>query len=138
MSKSWVTTAWTFATSVLAVGALAVSFGGWMIRSASILERVLAGVAGLALLAADTRLDAFGLTLMLIARSQVRGGETRVFEAAGPSGLRFTMTEPGSALLLDDHRVIHETTPLQPDGGAGYRDTLVLTYRREGFLYPAA
>lgn len=78
------------------------------------------------------------VAVILIARSQVRGGETRVFEAAGPSGLRFTMTEPGSALLLDDHRVIHETTPLQPDGGAGYRDTLVLTYRREGFLDPAA
>ena len=66
MSKSWVTTAWTFGTSVLAVAALAVSFGGWMIKSASTLERILAGIAGLALLAADTRLDAFGLTLMLI------------------------------------------------------------------------
>jgi len=66
MSKSWVTTVWTFATSVLAVAALAVSFGGWMIRSASILERVLAGVAGLALLVADTRMDAIGLSLMVV------------------------------------------------------------------------
>lgn len=76
------------------------------------------------------------VAVILIDRVQVRGGETRVFDAAGPSGLRFTMTAPGSALLLDDHRVIHETTPLQPDGEAGYRDTLVLTYRHAGFLDP--
>jgi hypothetical protein len=67
----------------------------------------------------------------------VRGGETRVFEAEGPAGLRFTMVEPGTALLLDDARMIHETTPLQPDREAGHRDTLVITWRRDGFLDPA-
>lgn len=77
------------------------------------------------------------VAVILIHRAQVRGGETRVFEADGPAGLRFTMTAPGSALLLDDHRVVHETTPLQPDGAAGHRDTLVLTYRHAGFLDPA-
>jgi hypothetical protein len=46
------------------------------------------------------------------------------------------MTEPGTTLLLDDARMIHETTPLQPDGSAGHRDTLVITWRREGFLDP--
>ena len=29
-------------------------------------------------------------------------------------------------LLLDDARVIHETTPIQPDGEPGVRDTLVI------------
>jgi hypothetical protein len=43
------------------------------------------------------------------------------------------MTEPWTALLLDDERVIHETTPIQPDGVEGVRDTLVLTYRLNGF-----
>jgi hypothetical protein len=37
-----------------------------------------------------------------------------VFEANGPNGQRFTLTEPWSLLLLDDARVIHETTPIQP------------------------
>ena len=32
--------------------------------------------------------------------------------AAGPQGMRFTLTQPWSALLLDDERVIHETTPI--------------------------
>ena len=76
------------------------------------------------------------VAVLLIERARVRGGETRVFEADGRAGLRFTMAAPGSALLLDDARVIHETTPLQPDGEPGYRDTLVLTYRRAGFLDP--
>ena len=43
------------------------------------------------------------------------------------------------ALLLDDARVIHETTPIFPDhavGEKGYRDTLVLTYRAQGFQAP--
>jgi hypothetical protein len=48
------------------------------------------------------------------------------------------MTAPWSALLLDDARVIHETTPIQPAGAHGWRDTLVLTYRRGGFQAPSA
>jgi hypothetical protein len=76
------------------------------------------------------------VALMLIRRRNVRGGETRVFDANGPSGVRFTMEEPWSLLLMDDARVIHETTPIQPDGEGGVRDTLVLTYRANGFQAP--
>ncbi len=77
------------------------------------------------------------VAVVLIDRRSVRGGETRVFEADGAAGLRFTMATAGSALLLDDARMIHETTPLQPDGEAGHRDTLVITWRADGFLDPA-
>lgn len=76
------------------------------------------------------------VAVILVARHHVRGGETRVFEADGPHGVRFTLSQPWSVLLLDDHRVIHESTPIQPDGPAAHRDTLVLTYRRDGFLEP--
>lgn len=76
------------------------------------------------------------VVVVLMARVEVRGGETRVFEATGPSGLRFTMQAPGTALLLDDARVIHETTPIQPAQQRGHRDTLVLTFCRDGFLDP--
>jgi hypothetical protein len=86
----------------------------------------------------------------------VRGGETRVFETQGNRGVRFTMEQPWSMLLMDDARVIHETTPIQSeqqgagaaagtagaagvsDAAAGVRDTLVLTYRARGFQEPAA
>jgi hypothetical protein len=76
------------------------------------------------------------VAVILVARRDVIGGETRVFEADGPNGVRFTMQEPGSMLLMDDARVIHETTPLQADGPDGARDTLVLTYRAAGFQAP--
>ena len=76
------------------------------------------------------------VAVVLVARHHVRGGETRVFDSGGASGVRFTMHEPWSMLLMDDARVIHETTPIQPHGQAGTRDTLVITYRAGGFQDP--
>lgn len=76
------------------------------------------------------------VAVFLVGRHEIKGGESRVFEAQGPLGQRFTMTEPWTLLLLDDERVIHETTPIQPDGGAGHRDTLVVTLRAGGFQGP--
>jgi hypothetical protein len=73
------------------------------------------------------------VAVILIGREQIKGGETRIFEADGPNGKRFTMTEPWTLLLLDDATVIHESTPIQPLGAHGYRDTLVLTWRAGGF-----
>lgn len=73
------------------------------------------------------------VAVMLVDRAGVKGGETRVFDADGPRGLRFTLTEPWTLLLLDDARVIHESTPVQPDGPDGHRDTLVVTLRAGAF-----
>jgi hypothetical protein len=73
------------------------------------------------------------VAVLLVGRHHIRGGETRVFDASGPAGKRFTMTEPWTMLLLDDAKVIHESTPIQPDGAPGHRDTLVLTWRAGGF-----
>jgi len=78
------------------------------------------------------------VAVVLVGRQNVKGGETRVFDADGPQGMRFTLTEPGSALLLDDARVIHESTPIQPVNSeqSAFRDTLVVTLRRGGFQGP--
>lgn len=79
------------------------------------------------------------VVVMMVERQGVKGGETRVFDANGPQGVRFLMAQPLTALLLDDARVIHETTPILPADGAaqgGFRDTLVLTYRSAGFQAP--
>ena len=73
------------------------------------------------------------VAVLLVGRSGISGGETRVFDATGPDGQRFTLTEPWTLMLLDDERVIHESTPIQPLGDYGYRDTLVLTYRAGNF-----
>jgi hypothetical protein len=76
------------------------------------------------------------VAVLLVGREGVKGGETRVFEAHGSQGLRFTMNEPWTVLFLDDERVIHESTPIQPLAPGGHRDTLVLTFRANGFQGP--
>lgn len=78
------------------------------------------------------------VAVVFVGRRNVKGGETRVFDARGPQGVRFTLHEPFSVLLLDDDRVIHESTPIQPQqaGLASWRDTLVLTFRQGGFQGP--
>lgn len=75
------------------------------------------------------------VAVFLVGRRGIKGGETRVFEAAGPTGLRFTLTQPWSLMLLDDARMIHESTPIQPlhAGEVGVRDTLVVTCRAHAF-----
>jgi hypothetical protein len=78
------------------------------------------------------------VAVVLVSRDGIKGGETRVFDANGPAGLRFTMTQPWTCLLLDDARVIHETTPIQPlaDAADSHRDTWVLTARAGSFQGP--
>lgn len=83
------------------------------------------------------------VAVFLVERGAIKGGETRIFEAASPAGQRFTLDQPWSVLLLDDARMIHETTPIQPLLSAdqvpladAHRDTLVLTWRRGDFQGP--
>ncbi len=81
------------------------------------------------------------VVVMMLGRHQVKGGETRVFNVDDSTGVRFVMQEPYTTILLNDERVIHETTPIQPaEPGMTdcWRDTLVLTYRAKGFQSPEA
>jgi TRAP transporter 4TM/12TM fusion protein len=61
------TIAWTFFTSCVAVAALAIALGGYFVRQANMVERVIAGVGGLVLLYADPRFDMVGFALLAIA-----------------------------------------------------------------------
>ena len=74
------------------------------------------------------------VAILFVARENVSGGESRIFEFNGRHGQRFTLSEPWTLLLLDDQRVIHESTPIQPTAPGGHRDTLVLTFRAGSFL----
>ncbi len=74
------------------------------------------------------------VAVFLVGRHGIKGGETRVFEMSSSFGQRFTLSEPWSLMLLNDERVIHETTPIQPEGEAGWRDTLVITLRANAFM----
>jgi hypothetical protein len=73
------------------------------------------------------------VAVFMVGRHDVKGGETRVFDANGPHGERFTLTQAWSLLLLDDTRMIHESTPIQPLKKFGYRDTLVVTLSENNF-----
>ena len=77
------------------------------------------------------------VAVLLMNRQFIKGGESRVFAIDGPNGLRFTLNESLSLLLLDDEKVIHETTPIQPESpevkDQAWRDTLVLTFRLNNF-----
>ena len=73
------------------------------------------------------------VAVFLLDRVGIKGGETRIFKAGGSVGLRFTLSQPWSLLLMNDERMIHESTPIQPVGDHGHRDTLVLTFRSSGF-----
>jgi hypothetical protein len=78
------------------------------------------------------------VAVLLVDRHLVKGGESRVFSAIGPQGERFTLDESWTLLILDDHKVLHETTPIQPMDRLhpehSWRDTLVLTFRKDAFL----
>lgn len=78
------------------------------------------------------------VAILLVDKQRVSGGESRIFEAEGSHGQRFTLSEPWTLLILDDQKVIHESTPIQAVAEGGHRDTLVLTYRAKGFLDPVA
>jgi len=77
------------------------------------------------------------VALILIERGEIAGGATTIHADDGGTLADVTLAVPWTAMLLDDRRVIHATTPIQSVGARPHRDTLVLTYRRDGFLEPA-
>jgi hypothetical protein len=72
--------------------------------------------------------------VLLIRRQNVRSGVTSVHDLAGRTLGSFTLTEPLDAALVEDRRVMHGVTPVEPVDpmSVGYRDVLVLTFKREG------
>jgi hypothetical protein len=76
------------------------------------------------------------VALVLIERGDIAGGATTIHADDGTTLADVTLAQPWTAMLLDDQRVIHATTPIKPAGARPHRDTLVLTYRRDGFLEP--
>lgn len=70
--------------------------------------------------------------VLLIARQNIARGMTTIHALDGQRLGHFTLTDPFDAALVDDSRVAHGVTPVEPideDSGA-YRDVLVVTFRR--------
>jgi hypothetical protein len=70
--------------------------------------------------------------VLLVNRTNIARGMTSVHDLAGTQLGEFTLTQPLDAALVDDARVLHGVTPVEPLDPAtpGYRDVLVVTFRR--------
>ncbi len=74
--------------------------------------------------------------LLMLGRRDIEGAVTTIYDNDGKLLAEFMLHEPFTAMLLDDNRVVHATTPFRASGQNPERDTLVVTYRRNGFLQP--
>ena len=69
--------------------------------------------------------------VLLIRRENIRSGVTSIHAPDGRTLGSFTLAEPFAAALVDDHRVLHGVTPVQPEDASrpAFRDVLVVTFR---------
>lgn len=69
---------------------------------------------------------------MMVCRCNIASGTTTVHDTSGQTLGNFTLRHPFDAALLDDNKVWHGVTPVQPldPSAAAYRDVLVVTFSR--------
>ena len=85
--------------------------------------------------------DGVDWVLVLMAgRQNVASGTTTIYGLDRTPLSSFTLEQPMDAALIDDHRVFHGVTPVEPLDPAlpAFRDVLVLTFRRESLPEGAA
>jgi hypothetical protein len=70
--------------------------------------------------------------VLLVNRTNIASGMTSVHDLEGKALGHFTLTTPFDAALVDDMRVMHGVTPVEPldPAESGFRDVLVVTFRR--------
>jgi len=71
--------------------------------------------------------------VLLINRRNIRSGVTTIHALDGRPLGDFTLTDPFDAALVDDRRVAHGVTPVEPiePASPAYRDVLVATFAAE-------
>lgn len=71
--------------------------------------------------------------VLLIDRVNIVSGTTTIHALTGEPLGRFTLAAPLDAAILDDSRVAHGVTPIEPldPGRPAYRDVLVVTFERQ-------
>jgi len=69
--------------------------------------------------------------VLLISRRNIRSGVTGIHQLDGSALGSFTLAEPLDAAIVDDRRVAHGVTPVEPidPSEPAYRDVLVVTFR---------
>jgi hypothetical protein len=71
--------------------------------------------------------------VLLVGRRNIASGVTSINRLDGQPLGHFTLTDPFDSALVDDTRVAHGVTPVEPIEPAlpAYRDVLVVTFRKE-------
>ena len=69
--------------------------------------------------------------VLLVARVNIASGTTQILEEGGRALGAFTLTQPLDAALVDDRRVFHGVTAVEPidPSREAHRDVLVVTFR---------
>ena len=69
--------------------------------------------------------------VLLVQRTNIASGTTTIHDAGGHTLGSFTLTQPFDAALVDDARLSHGVTPVEPIDPTrpAYRDVLVVTFR---------
>jgi hypothetical protein len=108
------------------------SGAGWHVELHQFRIEASADAAGLPTPEGAHRDGVDGAFVMLINRENVSSGITQVSNANGKPLGQFTLSETGDAVFLDDMRVLHGVTPIEPldPGKLAIRDVLVITFTR--------
>jgi hypothetical protein len=71
--------------------------------------------------------------VLMVRRENVASGETTIYDLVRRPLGSFTLTAPLDSAFVDDSRVYHGVTPVEPldPQHPAYRDVLVVTFRRE-------
>ena len=71
--------------------------------------------------------------VVLVKRQNIKSGVTEIYDNLSHSQDAFTLSDRLDTVFLDDERVRHGVTQIEPftPGTIGYRDVLVLTFRHE-------
>ena len=74
--------------------------------------------------------------VLLVNRRNIQSGVTTIHDLDGDTLGSFTLTQPLDSALVEDRRVMHGVTPVEPVDPRvpGFRDVLVVTFRREAVV----
>jgi len=114
-------------------GALAPTVDRWHIETHQFRIEARAGMHGLPTPEGMHRDGVDYVLVLLVHRHNIASGTTTIHAPDGRSLGSFTLTHPFDATLIDDARVFHGVTAVEPldDSQAAHRDVLVVTFRRQ-------
>ncbi|HEX7341918.1 MAG TPA: 2OG-Fe dioxygenase family protein [Rhodanobacteraceae bacterium] len=113
-------------------GAVAADVSDWRIEVHQFRIEAQAGVLGQPTPEGVHRDGVDYVLVLMIGRTNIASGTTTVYGPDRAALGSFTLADPFDATLLDDHRVYHGVTAVEPIDPAlpAHRDVLVVTFRR--------